>query len=98
MGWREALAATMADEQNDNGDGTRSDMYFVPNPLHVAWVEKSMRRLSEPDRIALARELLAGTGREATHDDAPCQMTGEQADAWASGYNAARAAMLGDEG
>lgn len=63
MGWREALAVTMADEQNDNGDGTRSDVYFAPNPSHVAWVERSMRRLSAADRIALARELLAGTGR-----------------------------------
>lgn len=102
MGWREALAVTMADEQNDNGDGTRSDVYFAPNPSHVAWVEGSMRRLSAADRIDLARELLEGTGRavaETVPTMAPATVDAASFVAGViDGWNSCRAAMLGDEG
>ena len=89
MGWREVLEDWVhrwCDAPGQLANRAKEDLALT------------LTAMPAPDRIALARELLAGTGREATHDDAPCQMTGEQADAWASGYNAARAAMLGDEG
>ena len=49
------------------------------------------------DRIALARELLEGTGRVVASDPGK-RFTTTPVDGYNAGWNAARAAMLGDEG
>lgn len=90
MGWRKVLAQTLADAQNDNGDGTRSDVYYPPNPRAAAWVETALRAMPAPDRIALARELLAGTGRVVARD-VPGSVI---CDPWWMGWDACRQAML----
>jgi hypothetical protein len=71
MDWRDVLAQALADAQNDNGDGTRSDVYYPPNPRAAAWVETALCAMPTPDRIALARELLAGTGQTVAPAPAP---------------------------
>lgn len=107
MGWRDKLAKTLADEQNDNGDGTRSDVYYPPNPKLAAWAERALRAMPAPDRIGLARELLAGTGRVVAREVRPYPdeveytpplMANPDFEWWMGGWNACRAAMLEDEG
>lgn len=49
------------------------------------------------DRIALARELLEGTGRVVASDPGK-RFTTTPVDGYNAGWNAARAAMLGEEG
>lgn len=90
MGWREVLAQTLADAQNDNGDGTRSDVYYPPNPRAAAWVEVALHAMPDPDRIALARELLAGTGCEVIDENGKDII---RAISYTAGYDAASEEM-----
>ena len=99
MGWRENVARWARDEADgdpDTADALASD------------IPRVLCGMLDADRIALARELLAGTGRVVAKDVAFREtrsvgvISGGIVDAITStydnGWNAARAAMLGDEG
>jgi hypothetical protein len=57
-----------------------------------------LRRASEADRLALARELLAGTGRVVARvpDAQPVGDVDDTGYDWNDGWNACRAAMMGE--
>ena len=91
MGWRENVARWARDEADgdpDTADALASD---IPRVLFG---------MLDADRIALARELLAGTGvpRAPKIPDIPSHITPAQWDVFFAGWYAANAAMLGDEG
>ena len=84
MGWRSSYTRIL---ERDEPDGIT---YAA-----LKRVEAAMLSMPHPDRIALARELLEGTGRVVARDvDAP-----EIATSWfAGGWVACRATMLADDG
>lgn len=86
MGWREVIIQTVWDYTGC------TDMRAETT---CAGIEDRLAEMPPPDRIALARELLEGTGRVVARDvDAP-----EIATSWfAGGWVACRATMLADDG
>ena len=85
MGWRENVAGMMAIAQNN------------PTPLTPDTFLAFAAHWPPADRIALARELLVGTGRVVA-EPIDRRHTATPVDGYNAGWNAARAAMLGDEG
>lgn len=86
MGWRERMVE--AAEAADPGYG---------GCINEGELAEGVLAMPEPDRIALARELLAGTGRVVA-EPVDRRHTTTPVDGYNAGWNAARAAMLGDEG
>ena len=86
MGWREAAATAAFYAIWDN----HGDLSVHPDSLVTALCE-----MPPADRIALARELLEGTGHTALSDDELFKLVQS---GWNNGAEATRAAMLGDEG
>lgn len=91
MGWREALAAVFQRRHDEWKDGKSEGIS----------VGAAVMELSPADRIALARELLAGTGwvpaRDVGEKPDPINQYDDHVWGKVEGWNAARAAMLGDE-
>lgn len=85
MGWREEIETAIQAGALDNDPVKRTGALAILAALE----------LPPANRIALARELLAGTGRVVARDvDAP-----EIATSWfAGGWVACRATMLADDG
>jgi len=57
---------------------------------------KALISMPAPDRIALARELLAGTGRVVARDVGEQYLELDDNRMWCHGWNACRAAMMQD--
>lgn len=97
MGWREALRRLLEMAHHN------------PTPFEANTFMAFVADWPAPDRIALARELLEGTGRVVARDVAAIEGVGElmvadndrmrhaMVAARAAGWNACRAAMLGDD-
>lgn len=86
MGWREAIQAVLVDVSFGSRGGGN-------------WMAKTLLAMPDPDRIALARELLAGTGRVVARDVGEKLVPGWRQDAClAQGWNECRAAMLKEDG
>jgi hypothetical protein len=91
MGWREVLDTVLEWELPER---VRKD---VADEWH-----KRILAMPPADRIALARELLAGTGfvvarmAQAFPSDVPADVPIVQHNAYRRGWNACRAAMLGE--
>lgn len=117
MGWREVIAASQYDwdmgivggsqptwAEYRERDLENAALYETCGNCHAA----ALLAMPDADRIALARELLAGTGRVVARDVAHLEGTGElmvadnkrmaEAMRWArlAGWNTCRAAMLAD--
>lgn len=93
MGWREAACCPSG---CDSAVGrTHSCQADWRGPLRM----REMQKLPTPDRIALARELLEGTGRVVARDVGEKLVPQWRQDAClADGWNACRAAMLKEDG
>jgi hypothetical protein len=92
MGWRDDADLEKALRYLTHGVGSNEEVFAA------------LLAMPPADRIALARELLAGTGRvvarevrRVEREDAPepNQIDGDD-DAWVNGWNACRAAMMQD--
>lgn len=117
MGWREVIAASQYDwdmgivggsqptwAEYRERDLENAALYETCGNCHAA----ALLAMPASDRIALARELLAGTGRVVARDvetldprvSAMPHMVSGDSYGWrgchADGWNACRAAMLGD--
>ena len=90
MGWREATqaAAENATFMTDEGG------YAIGKHS----LAQQLLTMPDADRIALARELLAGTGRVVARDVGPARMEGvfDYDHGRMDGWNECHAAMLGD--
>jgi hypothetical protein len=87
MGWRDAFVRVLEDGE--------------PNGLtygHCQQVADALLAMPPTNRIALARELLANTGRVVAREVGESDDTGPNATtaAMVHGWNACRAAMLGE--
>ena len=60
---------------------------------NTGWICRDILAMPAPDRIALARELLEGTGRVVARD----VPVSNKAEPWWSGWNACRGSMMGGE-
>ena len=85
MGWRDWMRNHVIAAHGVNPSVTEPDL------------AAALLAMPTPDRIALARELLVGTGRVVA-EPIDRRHTTTPVDGYNAGWNAARAAMLGDEG
>lgn len=86
MAWLERTASAVFGAIYDH----HGDLTVDPPSLAQALLD-----MPTADRIALARELLARTGRVVARDVGPWPVAGHKQRA--TGWNACRAAMMGDE-
>lgn len=90
MGWREVITQTVWDYTGCTDARAETT---------CAGIEDRLADMPDPDRIALARELLAGTGRVVARDVGEKLVPGWRQDAClAQGWNECRAAMLKEDG
>lgn len=107
MGWREVIAASQYDwdmgivggsqptwAEYRERDLENAALYETCGNCHAA----ALLAMPASDRIALARELLAGTGRVVARDvgRSVYKSSTEYDDGNRNGWNACRAAMLAD--
>ncbi len=107
MGWREVIAASQYDwdmgivggsqptwAEYRERDLENAALYETCGNCHAA----ALLAMPASDRIALARELLAGTGRVVARDVGPARMEGvfDYDHGRMDGWNECHAAMLGD--
>jgi hypothetical protein len=88
MGWREVLEE--AEIASDFRPGGSEQLGFINAGRVADW----LLAMPTPDRIALARELLAGTGRVVARDVEELLAYLPANSALLLGWNACRAAML----
>jgi hypothetical protein len=92
MGWREVIIQTVWDYTGCTDARAETT---------AAGIEDRLADMPPADRIALARELLAGTGRVVARELEPFTEDREQQPferGFDAGWNEAIDAMLGDEG
>ena len=109
MGWREVIAASQYDwdmgivggsqptwAEYRERDLENAVLYETCGNCHAA----ALLAMPASDRIALARELLAGTGRVVARDafilTSDAMGGAHGVELYCNGWNACRAAMLGD--
>lgn len=86
MGWREALRRLLEMAHHN------------PTPFEANTFMAFVADWPAPDRIALARELLAGTGLVVARDVGECPSSDAMYPLYKGGWENCRAAMLKDDG